>query len=324
MIETLIQDEAFADKIRRYEIESKRNKVETLQLNITRKCNQACTHCHVNAGPKRTEEMSIDVMKRILHLLDQDSSIKTVDITGGAPELNTNFRYLIRELKQRKRNIIDRCNLTVLLEKGQEDTADFLAQNNVILIASLPCYTEENVDAQRGNAIYKKSIRVLRKLNAIGYGREQSGRILNLVYNPNGPFLPGLQEELEADFKRELFEEYGITFNQLLTITNMPINRYENVLKREGNYEKYCNMLALNFNPDVAQKMMCKSQVSVGWNGTLYDCDFNQALEIPILSDRNTIMDIYGFSDVSRTIFYGSHCYACAAGCGSSCQGSIV
>ena len=227
-------------------------------------------------------------------------------------------------MKNRNINIIDRCNLTVLLENGQEDTAEFLAQNNVIIIASLSCYLEENVDAQRGNSTYKKSIKVLQQLNDIGYGRAESGLILNLVYNPNGAFLPGNQAELEENYKRALFAEHGITFNQLLTITNMPINRYSDVLKKEGNYEEYCSLLASNFNPVNAENIMCKSQISVGWNGVLYDCDFNQALGIPILSDRKTIMDIERFSDVTRRINYNSQCYGCTAESGSSCQGSLT
>lgn len=324
MNNVLIQYETFVERLRRHGVGIKRNEIETLQLNITRKCNQACKHCHVNAGPTEMEEMSIDVINRILHLLDLDHSIKTVDITGGAPELNSNFKYLIRELKKRNRKIIDRCNLTVLLENGQEDTAEFLAQNSVIIIASLPCYLEENVDAQRGNSTYKKSIKVLQQLNDIGYGRAESGLTLNLVYNPDGAYLPGNQAELEVNYKRALFAEHGITFNQLLTITNMPINRYLEVLKKEGYYEEYCKLLTSNFNIDIAGKIMCKSQISVGWNGVLYDCDFNQALGTPILSDRNTIMDIERFSDVSRTIDYNSHCYGCTAGSGSSCQGSLT
>lgn len=324
MNNVLIENKTFVERLKRHGVEIKRNEIETLQLNITRRCNQACSHCHVNAGPTKTEEMSLDVIDRILHLLDLDHTIKTVDITGGAPELNSQFKYLVRELKKRNRNIIDRCNLTVLLETGQEDTAEFLAQNNVTIIASLPCYLEENVDAQRGNSTYIKSIKVLQQLNDLGYGKAESGLTLNLVYNPGGAYLPGNQAELEVDYKQALFAEHGITFNQLLTITNMPINRYSEVLKKEGNYEEYCKLLVSNFNPNIAEKIMCKSQISVGWNGDLYDCDFNQALGIPILSDRNTIMDIEKFSDVSRTIYYNSHCYGCTAGCGSSCQGSLT
>lgn len=321
---SLTQDEAFTEKLRRHEVNLKRREITTLQLNITRKCNQACIHCHVNAGPAQTEEMPLEVMDRILYLLDGDSMIETIDITGGAPELNSNFRYLIRELKKRNKNIIDRCNLTVLLEDRQEDTAEFLAQNRVTIIASLPCYLEENVDSQRGSSIYKKSIKVLKQLNELGYGKAGSGLILNLVYNPGGAFLPGDQVKLQADYKRVLLSEHGIMFNRLLTVTNMPINRYSEVLKKEGNYEKYYDLLISSFNPASADKIMCKSQVSVGWNGVLYDCDFNQALGVSILSDRNTILELDGFSDVTKSICFGKHCYGCTAGSGSSCQGSLT
>ncbi len=321
---SLTQDKNFIEKLKEYKVDLKRKQIDTLQLNITRKCNQACIHCHVNAGPTKTEEMSLELIHRVLDLLDRDSSIKTIDITGGAPELNSNFRYLIRELKKRNKNIIDRCNLTVLLESGQEDTAKFLAQNNVTIIASLPCYLEKNVDSQRGSSIYKKSIQVLKRLNELGYGKAEGRLILNLVYNPGGAFLPGNQKELEVDYKRVLLEEHGITFNRLLTITNMPINRYAEVLQKEGQYEEYCNLLVSSFHPGNADRIMCKSQVSVGWDGVLYDCDFNQALGISILSDRNTILELESFSEVTKSIFFGTHCYGCTAGCGSSCQGSLA
>lgn len=321
---SLTQDNNFIEILNKYEIGLKRGQIDTLQLNITRRCNQACVHCHVNASPGRREEMPLGVIDRILSLLDQDSSIKTVDITGGAPELHPNFRYLIRELKKRDKDIIDRCNLTVLLETGQEDTAEFLAKNNVTIIASLPCYLEENVDSQRGNSTYKKSIKVLRQLNELGYGRAGSGLVLNLVYNPGGAFLPGVQKELEADYKRVLLGEHGITFNRLLTITNMPINRYAEMLNQKGQFKEYCNLLVSSFNPDTAGKIMCKSQISVGWDGVLYDCDFNQVLGISVLSDRNTILELDRFSDITKSICFGSHCYGCTAGCGSSCQGSLT
>jgi radical SAM/Cys-rich protein len=321
---SLTRDNHFIEELKKNEIGFKREQINTLQLNITRRCNQACIHCHVNASPARREEMPLEVIDRILSLLDRDSLIKTVDITGGAPELHPNFRYLIRELKKRDKDIIDRCNLTVLLETGQEDTADFLAENNITVIASLPCYLEENVDYQRGNSTYKKSIKVLKQLNELGYGKAGSGLLLNLVYNPGGAFLPGAQKELEADYKRVLREEHGITFNRLLTIANMPINRYAEFLNQKGQYTDYCNLLVSSFNPDAADKIMCKSQISVGWDGVLYDCDFNQALGISVLSDRNTILELDRFSDITKSICFGSHCYGCTAGCGSSCQGSLT
>lgn len=323
MNKSLIHKEAFAEKLKQHDVGLNRNKIQILQLNITNRCNQACTHCHVNAGPSQRDEMSLEVMNRILHLLDKDNDINTVDLTGGAPELNLNFKYLVQELKKRNMNIIDRCNLTVLLEAGQEGTAEFLAQYKVGIIASLPCYLEENVDSQRGNSVYKKSIQVLKQLNHLGYGKSESGLLLNLVYNPLGAYLPGNQMELEEDYKRALYAEHGIIFNKLLTITNMPINRYQRFLRKEGSYEEYCNLLVSNFNPNVAEAIMCKSQISVGWNGVLYDCDFNQALGKPILSHKNTILYIDRFSEVSKTIYFNSQCYACTAGNGSSCRGSL-
>lgn len=315
----------FEDKLEQNEVNVSRNEIQTLQLNITAKCNQVCTHCHVGAGPHRKEEMSVETIDRILYLIDQDKNqIKTVDITGGAPELNTNFRYLVQELRKRNISIIDRCNLTVLFEQGQEDTAEFLAENEIIVIASLPCYEEENVDAQRGNSIYKKSILGLKKLNSLGYGNPDHGLILNLVYNPGGAFLPGNQEELEIDYKEVLREQHGIEFNQLITIVNMPINRYLAVLKKENTYEDYCRLLISNFNPEAATKIMCKSQISVGWDGKLYDCDFNQALRLPITSENNSIFHIENFQEITKNIIYDNHCFGCTAGCGSSCQGKLI
>ncbi|MHB8128017.1 MAG: arsenosugar biosynthesis radical SAM (seleno)protein ArsS [Mobilitalea sp.] len=320
---TMIHNQTFTDKLKHHGINTNRRKIELLQLNITKKCNQSCIHCHVNAGPAKTEEMSLTTINRILDLLASNKSIKTVDITGGAPELNSNFRYLISRLSAQKVNIIDRCNLTVLLEKGQEDTAEFLADNRVIIVASLPCYLEENVDFQRGNDVYNKSIQVLKYLNQLGYGKEGSGLLLNLVYNPLGEYLPGNQSELEADYKQILYKAHGIVFNQLFTITNMPINRYENLLKRKGKYVEYNNLLYSAFNERTAENIMCKKQVSIGWDGKLYDCDFNQAIGIAIYSDKNSIWKIEDFAEIGNIITYDSHCYGCTGGFGSSCQGKL-
>lgn len=320
---TLIQNLTFTETLVHHDINTNRGKIELLQLNITKKCNQSCIHCHVNAGPTKTEEMSLSTINRILDLLASNKSIKTVDITGGAPELNPNFRYLISRLSKLKVKIIDRCNLTVLLEKGQEDTAEFLADKKVIIVASLPCYLEENVDFQRGNNIYHKSIEVLKHLNQLGYGKEGSGLILNLVYNPIGEYLPGNQSELEEDYKKALYQAHKIVFNQLFTITNMPINKYENLLKREGKYDEYNNLLYTSFNKSAAEKIMCKKQVSIGWDGTIFDCDFNQAIGFPINSDKNSIWKIEDFTEIGKIITYDSHCYGCTAGFGSSCQGKL-
>ena len=317
---TITRKEAFSDKLKQHGIGTYRNTIEILQINITKKCNQSCIHCHVNAGPTQKEEMSLATIHRILDLLRRNKNIKTVDITGGAPELHPNFRYLISKLRELDVSIIDSCNLTVLLEHGQEGTTAFLAANRVAIVASLPCYTEENVTFQRGNEAYRKSMKVLKQLNDVGYGREGRGLTLHLVYNPLGDYLPGEQKQLEADYKKVLKSEHGIEFNHLYTITNMPINRYADQLKREGKLEGYRNLLRSSYNEKAADKIMCKKQVSVGWNGMLYDCDFNQALHIPILSDRNTIWDIDDFDEISKIIAYDTHCFGCTAGSGSSCQ----
>lgn len=314
----------FSDFLKQQGIDSQRNNVNILQLNIGRKCNQSCIHCHVNASPARTEEMSIETIDRILTLLSHSMNIKTVDITGGAPELNPAFRYLITKLKELEVNIIDRCNLTILLEKGQETTADFLAENKVTIIASLPCYTEENVDKQRGKSVYSKSIEALKLLNKYGYGVPDSGRVINLAYNPLGNFLPGNQAELEASYKENLWQKHGIIFNHLYTLTNMPINRYADLLIKEGAWDDYNLLLYSNFNPQAAQKIMCRQQLSINWDGKIYDCDFNQALDIPVCSSNNDIWKINDFDEVGSDITYAEHCFGCTAGSGSSCQGELV
>lgn len=314
----------FDQTLKKYKVNSERNLINTLQLNIGKKCNQSCTHCHVNAGPGRTEEMTKETIDRIIGLLKLSKNIKSVDITGGAPELNKNFPYLIEELHKLNINIIDRCNLSVLFEKGQENTISLLANYKVNIIASLPCYLEENVNSQRGNDIYRKSILALKLLNKAGYGQEGSGLTLNLVYNPLGAYLPGEQKALEADYKRVLKAEQGIIFNNLLTITNMPINRFANTLIKNNEYENYYDLLFDSFNSKAAEKVMCKNQLSISWNGEIFDCDFNQALDIPLKSGRKTIFDINNFNDVSKEISFENHCYGCTAGNGSSCQGKLA
>lgn len=319
----IIPQEPFSGVLNRYGIALERNEIELLQLNITKRCNQTCVHCHVDANQSRKEEMSLETIEKILQLLKHDPRIKTVDITGGAPELNTNFRYLVSNLRRMSKTIIDRCNLTVLFEKGQEDTPEFLAENNVSIFASLPCYLQQNVDGQRGDGVFQKSIRALINLNKLGYGKKGSGLVLNLIHNPIEPVLPGNQQELEEAYKLVLEKEYGITFNQLYVLTNMPINRYYHSMNSEKGYQQYMELLTLNFNPIVADKIMCKNQISIGWDGKLYDCDFNQALSIPIHSEKSSVFDIDSFSEVSKTITYVEHCYGCTAGCGSSCQGEL-
>jgi radical SAM/Cys-rich protein len=297
--------------------------ITTLQINIGKVCNQACHHCHVEAGPKRTETMSAATVDRILAVLDRSHAITTVDITGGAPELNVNFRLIVEESRRRGLHVIDRCNLTVLLEPGHGSLASFLAGNHVEIIASLPCYTHANVDRQRGRGAFEKSIEALRILNRIGYGM-QPDLTLNLVYNPLGASLPPSQAALELDYKRHLLDDFGILFNRLFTITNMPIKRFQDYLARAGLEETYRALLLDNFNAGVVPHLMCRSLVSVDWEGRLYDCDFNQMLELPALPAR-TLWDIDTFDRLAnRRISTGDHCLGCAAGAGSSCGGVLA
>jgi len=318
------QIDAFDTKLKNYNIDLNRNVINSLQINIGKRCNQSCIHCHVNAGPARTEEMTVETMDRIIHLVKSSKNISTIDITGGAPELNKNFSYFISKLHDLNINIIDRCNLSVLFEQGQENTPSLLAKNKVAVIASLPCYTEENVDSQRGLHTYQKSILALRLLNNLGYGKKESGLILNLVYNPGGAFLPSEQETLEIKYKDILKKQQGIVFNHLFTITNMPINRFAHALIRNNEYDAYCTLLYNAFNPEAAEKLMCKNQLSIAWDGEIFDCDFNQALNIPICSGRETIWSIDNLNDVSKKIAFSHHCYGCTAGYGSSCLGRLA
>jgi radical SAM/Cys-rich protein len=314
----------FSDTLRQRGLgELRRRDVTTLQINVGKLCNQACHHCHVEAGPKRTEIMPANVAERVLALLAATSSVQTVDITGGAPELNANFRMLVEESRRMKKQVIDRCNLTVLFEPEQETLPEFLAANNVEITASLPCYTESNVDQQRGKGAFEKSIRALRLLNAIGYGKPGSGLVLNLVYNPLGASLPPPQEKLEADYKMHLLENFGIEFNRLFTITNMPIKRFAEFLAREGKHESYMSLLANHFNPATVESLMCRDLVSVGWDGKLYDCDFNQMLDLETPGRKN-IWEIDSYAELANSrIATDSHCFGCTAGAGSSCGGSL-
>ncbi len=303
-----------------------RDEVKTLQINVGKLCNQACHHCHVEAGPKRTEIMPPEVAQRVLHLLAASPSITTVDITGGAPELNPSFHWIVREARKLGRHIIDRCNLTVLFEPGQERLAEFLAHNEVEIIASLPCYTASNVDQQRGRGVFDKSIRALQLLNGLGYGLPGSDLRLNLVYNPLGASLPPAQDELEADYKKHLHESFGIHFHKLFTLTNMPIKRFAAYLTQSGKYESYMRLLVNHFNPGTVTKLMCRSLVSVGWDGKLYDCDFNQMLDIEMGESGKslTIWELDSLTGLSGSrIATGSHCFGCTAGAGSSCGGSL-
>jgi radical SAM/Cys-rich protein len=303
-----------------------RDAVTTLQINVGKLCNQACQHCHVDAGPKRTESMSEEVAERVLQILSASPTITTVDITGGAPELNPNFRRLVTRSRELGRDVIDRCNLTVLFEPGMEDLADFLAWNEVQIIASLPCYTAVNVDVQRGRGVFDKSIRALQELNKLGYGMPDSALKLNLVYNPLGATLPPDQSRLEADYKLHLREQFGIEFHRLFTLTNMPIKRFADYLQRSGKQAEYMTLLVEHFNLATVSQLMCRSLVSVGWDGALYDCDFNQMLEIGIGKARHplTVWDFDSFGHLAgHHIATSTHCFGCTAGAGSSCGGAL-
>ncbi len=298
--------------------------VETLQINIGYKCNQACKHCHVNSSPLRTEKMSNEIISLIPQIIDK-YKIKTLDITGGAPELHPEFKNLISTLSTKKIDIIDRCNLTIFFEEGYEDIPKFLADNKVIVTASLPCYEKNNVELQRGYGVFEKSINAIKILNYLGYGKQDSGLKLNLVYNPVSPILPPSQELLEKDYKKILFEKYNIVFNSLYTITNMPINRYEESLRREGKLNSYYKLLKENFNENNLENLMCKKTISVNWLGEIYDCDFNQQINFRENNGPKTLFDLL---EESFTFNYGvavkEHCFACTAGAGSSCGGTLT
>lgn len=316
---------SFEKNLETHGLQMKRGVLRTLQVNVGRLCNLACHHCHVEAGPKRTENMEGHVVDRVIELLEQSKTIHTVDITGGAPELNPHFRRLVSAGRSLGKNIVDRCNLTVLYEPGQEETAYFLKENQVQVVASLPCYSKENVEKQRGRGVFDKSIEALKLLNGLGYGRQDTNLVLDLVYNPLGPFLPPDQRKLERAYKAELNELFGIEFNRLLTITNMPIRRFLSDLERAGKLTEYMELLSNSFNPAAAEGVMCRSLLSVSWNGELFDCDFNQMLELPLGAGRHTMWDILSFDDFEgKSIRYENHCYACTAGSGSSCGGALV
>jgi len=298
--------------------------ITVLQLNVGKLCNQTCRHCHVDAAPDRTESMSRETAALCIEALAK-SEIPTVDITGGAPELNQNFRWLVEQARRLQRHVMDRCNLSVLLLPAQADLAEFLAAHQVEIVASLPYYKVQQTDAQRGDGVFKKSIEGLQRLNQLGYGRPNSGLVLNLVYNPVGAFLPPKQEAIESQFRKELHKYHGIEFNRLYTITNMPISRFLEFLVESGNYDGYMERLANAFNPAAAAGVMCRYTLSVAWDGTLYDCDFNQMLNLPV--DQRAPRHIRDFNPLAlndRSIVTGNHCYGCTAGPGSSCGGSVT
>jgi radical SAM/Cys-rich protein len=293
-----------------------------LQMNIGYMCNLSCQHCHVEAGPHRHEQMSLSVIEDCLRYI-RNARLSTVDITGGAPEMHPHFRYIISKLKQlyTVKTIILRSNLTLLSKPENSDIPMFLAENNVEIVASLPCYLEENVNAQRGDDVYKSSIGAIKKLNKLGYGTGEHK--LHLVYNPGGDFLPGPQPALEAAYKNHLAETFGISFNNLYTITNMPIGRFRSDLEQQGLLKSYQELLNNSFNPDTLSKLMCNHLISVDWQGNVYDCDFNHILQLPIAASHHKIGDICDLHLTGTPIRVGDHCFACTAGSGSSCQGSL-
>lgn len=298
--------------------------ITVFQINVGKLCNQTCRHCHVDAGPDRSEIMSRETAELCLQALAK-TDIPTVDITGGAPELNPSFRWLVEQSRMLGRHVMDRCNLSVLLLPSQADLPEFLAHHRVEMLASLPSYRATQTDAQRGEGVFERSIRALQILNQVGYGKDGSGLILNLVYNPVGAFLPPKQEALEAQFRRELLRRHGITFNHLYTITNMPISRFLEFLVDSGNYEQYMERLANAFNPTAAAGVMCRYTLSIGWDGTLYDCDFNQMLDLPVSHGAPRHIRDFDLSRlVTRRIVTGNHCYGCTAGAGSSCGGAVT
>lgn len=300
-----------------------RRELETLQVNLGYKCNQSCVHCHVNAGPDRTEMMDMETLALIPQVLAA-RNLHTLDLTGGAPELHEGFRDLVRKARAQDCKVIDRCNLTILFEPGQEDLAGFLAEHQVEIVASLPCYAMENVDKQRGKGAFDKSIAALQKLNALGYGKPGSGLTLNLVFNPQGASLPPGQSALQADYQRELFAHFGIVFNQLFTIANMPIQRFGSMLISKGQFNDYMRLLKENFASANLDTVMCRNLVSVDWQGFLYDCDFNQQLGLAIPGQgRPHLRDLVRQDLQGHPIFVADHCYGCAAGQGSSCGGAL-
>lgn len=305
----------------------RRRTLETLQVNLGYRCNQSCVHCHVNAGPTRKEEMSSQTVAAVIDFLAANPEVMTLDLTGGAPELNPQFRRLVMAARAQGHRVLDRCNLTILEEPGQADLAEFLATQRVEIIASLPCYLKENVDQQRGKGVFETSLRGLKRLNELGYGQPDSGLILNLVYNPQGPVLPPPQQCLETDYRTHLSRGWGIVFNHLLTLTNMPIQRFGSRLVSKGQFDAYLALLRGAHRSENLAHVMCRSLVSVDWRGYLYDCDFNQQLGLPIAGrskPRLHITEVTAASLAGQAIQVAEHCYGCTAGQGSSCAGALV
>ncbi len=317
----LLQDTAFPSL--------RRASLTTLQVNLGYRCNQTCQHCHVDAGPHRTEMMDAATVDLVLEVL-QAQGVQTLDLTGGAPEMNVHFRHLVQAARGLGVHVIDRCNLTILFEPGYEDLAQFLAEQGVEVVASMPCYTVENVDRQRGKGTFDKSIAGLQALNALGYGKPDSPLRLNLVYNPQGPSLPPEQGRLQADYKRELSAHFGIVFHELYVLANMPIQRFGSMLISKGQFNSYMRLLRDSYQPENLEGVMCRSQISVGWQGDLYDCDFNQQLGMALqpnvsatMAPRAHLRDLVTADPRGQRIRVADHCYGCTAGQGSSCGGAL-
>jgi radical SAM/Cys-rich protein len=315
---------AFGQKLAEHGLELRAGRVETLQVNVGKLCNQACKHCHVDASPRRTEVMSEGVAGQVLSAVRR-FRFPVVDITGGAPELNPNFRRLVSESRRLGSHVMVRHNLTVMFEPGQDDLPEFFRAHGVEVVSSLPYFLGQQTDAQRGAGVFDKSVEALKRLNGVGYGAEGGGLTLNLVYNPVGAFLPPSQGSVEADFRRELLARHGVTFDRLYTITNMPIRRFLEYLRRSGNEERYMRKLVQAFNPATVEGLMCRTLVSVDWTGRLYDCDFNQMLELGVdAALPQTIADFDPAAFAARRIETGAHCFGCTAGAGSSCGGAVA
>jgi radical SAM/Cys-rich protein len=304
----------------------RRRVVDTVQVNLGYRCNQSCVHCHVNAGPNRTEEMTIETIGAVIDFIAGSPDIKCLDLTGGAPEMNRHFRHLVLAARARGLRVIDRCNLTILEEPGYEDLAEFLADHHVEVVASLPCYLEENVDKQRGKGVFDISLRGLQRLNVLGYARPGTGLVLNLVYNPQGASLPPPQEALEAAYKQHLLDHFGVVFNQLFTLANMPIQRFGSMLVSKGQFNSYMKTLRDAHREENLDHVMCRSLISVDWQGYLYDCDFNQQLGLPIREGRQSRCHIGEMTTSAlegQPIRVADHCFGCTAGQGSSCGGAL-
>jgi radical SAM/Cys-rich protein len=303
-----------------------RNRLDSLQVNLGYKCNQSCVHCHVNAGPNRTEMMSRETVFEVIAFL-KASGAKTLDVTGGAPELNPHFRMLVEAARELGVHVMDRCNLTILEQPQQEDLAQFLTDHEVEVVASMPCYLEDNVDRQRGKGVFDISIRCLQTLNRYGYGQPGSGLVLDLVYNPQGAVLPPAQVQLEQDYREHLGERYGIVFNELFVITNMPIQRFGSTLVSKGQFEQYMELLKNAYQPHNLESVMCRNLLSVDWRGHVYDCDFNQMLDLPLAwkgNPRPHLRDLMTANLEGNAIVVKDHCYGCTAGQGSSCSGALA